>query len=283
MSEETAIPADQPDVSLSATSRAQLVKALRAAFGLRDLELLTRYKLNEKLEEVAEEGNLRETTFGLVEWAHAHGRMRDLVTGALAENSGNPQLRDFYEGVWARALAGDPSVLEERGGVSQPGPVPPPPRWYESPLVRWGLVVVVIIGIAAIVLRPIVASFIPGIWLSVRSGTMPIVAFDLTANNYHGPIVVEGRLVDSETLQPIPTTSTPQPQTFELDPDSRHAEWSWQKLTFSPSSTLPTPHCVAVQVVAYDGDGYPDNKVELAKATSRPGFYLGPSSERRVC
>jgi hypothetical protein len=272
MSEETTGPANQFDVSLSAASRDQLVEALVAAFGRRDLERLTRYKLGKKLEDVAGGENLGETTFNLVEWAHAYGRMQDLVSGALAENPGNPELRAFDEGVWARALAGDPSVLAEPGRDVQRGRAVPPPRWYESPLVRRRLLILValvIIGIAAIVLPPIVASFIPRVWLSVPPGRLPTVAFHLTANNYHGPIVVEGRLVDSETLQPFAMTGTPQPQTFELDPNSRHAEWSWQKLNFSPTPTLPTDSCVAVQVVAYDGDGYPDNKVELAKVTRR--------------
>src|SRR4051794_14461565 len=88
-----------PAVLLPAQRRA-LYTALLAAFPAPgDLARLTRLRLDLNLAEIAEPTALRDEVTALIEWAEAQGQVRELITAALADNPGNPQLRDVAASV----------------------------------------------------------------------------------------------------------------------------------------------------------------------------------------
>jgi hypothetical protein len=78
----------------------QLQRALISAFPRRaDLEQMLLFQLGESLDAIVASGNLAETTFSLVQWAVARGRLADLIAGAREANPGNADLRAFAEQV----------------------------------------------------------------------------------------------------------------------------------------------------------------------------------------
>jgi predicted MPP superfamily phosphohydrolase len=99
------------DISLKGGRFEGLVKALLSAFPTsQSLARLVRFKLALNLEEVAA-GNLSDQTFSLVQWAEAHGRVRELIEGACAENPTNPILADFARTVGAIEAAPAPAPV----------------------------------------------------------------------------------------------------------------------------------------------------------------------------
>ncbi|MEZ4712870.1 MAG: TIR domain-containing protein [Caldilineaceae bacterium] len=73
----------------------QLHTALLDAFRTRSaLEQMVRFALNENLSaNAADLSDLRASVFDLINWAEAHGRLRELVDGARQQNPGNDPLR----------------------------------------------------------------------------------------------------------------------------------------------------------------------------------------------
>jgi Effector-associated domain 1 len=93
----------------NSSTRRQFLEALLSAFPKRDaLAEMVSLGLNENLNEIAGEGDLRSTVFKLLTWAEAHGRLLDLIESAVKANPQNLQLR---------ALSGDEVPL-------QPPPLP---------------------------------------------------------------------------------------------------------------------------------------------------------------
>ena len=58
------------------------------------------FELDENLDEIASEGNLRQIVFDLMKTAQAQNWVENLINGALRANSGNQKLKDVANGVW---------------------------------------------------------------------------------------------------------------------------------------------------------------------------------------
>jgi Effector-associated domain 1/TIR domain len=87
---------EDEDLSLTASAREELVKALMSAFPrLAELEMLVSFKLDANFEAIAGQQNLEQATFSVVNWARSTGNVRALVRGASERNSGNASLRAF--------------------------------------------------------------------------------------------------------------------------------------------------------------------------------------------
>jgi hypothetical protein len=95
-----------PDIPLTGGRFQALMNALLAAFPTgQALARLVRFKLELNLDEVAA-GNLTDQTFALVRWAEAHGRVRELIEGARAENPTNDTLAAFARSVDVEGVSG---------------------------------------------------------------------------------------------------------------------------------------------------------------------------------
>jgi hypothetical protein len=281
MGENQSTAQGQPStLSLSGSSRKQLVAALLSAFDRAGFEQLTRFHLNEDFEEIASGSNLRQMAFSLVEWATSHGRLPDLVAGALAENPGNSELQSFGQDIWARALAGDPAVLAEAGELPQDPTADEQRRSFGPPMIVGLLVAVAVIaGVAWFVLNnrrgeePIVSPKISLSNASLSARTVDEdnqdvfdIGFQINMENYENKsVVVEGTALDAKLIQPIVLGDTPPPQRFIPDLPSEEV-----RSTFRFPYTR-APQCIFVRIVAFDGSGYPNNKVELTQART-PSF-----------
>lgn len=74
----------------------ELVQALSSAFPTKHLlAKMVRFGLDEDLAAVDSDGSVTDFAFNLVGWAEAQGKTVDLIRAALAENPGNPELREF--------------------------------------------------------------------------------------------------------------------------------------------------------------------------------------------
>ena len=281
MGQTQSIAQGQPSTFiLSGSSRKRLVAALLSAFDRAGFEQLTRFHLNEDFEEIASGSNLRQMAFSLVEWATSHGRLPDLVAGALAENPGNSDLQSFGQDIWARALAGDPTVLAEVGELPQDPTADEKRRSLGLPMIVGLLVAVVVIaGVGWFVLNnrrgnELILS--PKVSLSNASLSARTVdednqdvvdiGFQINMDNYENKsVVVEATALDAKLLQPIDLGDTPPPQRFIPDLPSEEV-----RSTFRFPYTR-TPQCIFVRIVAFDGSNYPNNKVELTQ-TRTPSF-----------
>ncbi|MFO7633731.1 MAG: SUMF1/EgtB/PvdO family nonheme iron enzyme [Caldilinea sp.] len=109
---------------LSNAQNKQLLEALLSAFPSRDeLRMMVKLELDVNLEEVAGGDRLRIVTFNLVTWAQRTGRIDDLVSGALAQNSGNPPLQQFVR-TWRATVHPATDETLGRSAASTPsGPV----------------------------------------------------------------------------------------------------------------------------------------------------------------
>jgi len=280
MGQTQSIAQGQPSTFiLSGSSRKRLVAALLSAFDRAGFEQLTRFHLNEDFEEIASGSNLRQMAFSLVEWATSHGRLPDLVAGALAENPGNSDLQSFGQDIWARALAGDPTVLAEVGELPQDPTADEQRRSLGLPMIVGLLVAVVVIaGVGWFVLNnrrgnELILS--PKVSLSNASLSARTVdednqdvfdiGFQINMDNYeNNSVVVEGIVFDANLLQPINLGDSPPPQ--RLSPDRPN---DMARSTFRFPYTR-RPQCIFVRIVAF-GSNYPNNKVELTQ-TRTPSF-----------
>jgi hypothetical protein len=269
-----------PTFILSGSSRKRLVASLLSAFDRAGFEQLTRFHLNEDFEEIASGSNLRQMAFSLVEWATSHGRLPDLVAGALAENPGNSELQSFGQDIWARALAGDPSVLAAAAELPQGPTADEQRRSFGSPMIVGLLVAVVVIaGVAWFVLTNRDGDDLkltPRVSLSnaslsartVDENNQDVVdiGFQINMDNYQNKsVVVEGTALDAKLLQPIRVGDTPPPQRFIPDLPSEEVRSAFR------FPYTRAPQCIFVRIVAFDGSGYPNNKVELTQART-PSF-----------
>ncbi len=81
---------------LTGTQVNELSNALLNAFPERGaLAQLVRIGLDDRLDEITNGKNLRDTVFELIEWAEARGRIAELVAAARAENFGNSTLAEL--------------------------------------------------------------------------------------------------------------------------------------------------------------------------------------------
>src|SRR3954452_14692319 len=100
-------------MALTPAQRRQIEGALLAAFPSEaDLARLLLHQLDVPLPQVAARANLQQMVFELVQWAEALGRLRDLIRGAAAENSDNPQVHDLLGQI--DETPGTPSIPAER-------------------------------------------------------------------------------------------------------------------------------------------------------------------------
>ncbi len=278
---------DQPNAQgqpstliLSGSSRKRLVAALLAAFDRAGFEQLTRFHLNEDFEEIAGGSNLRQMAFGLVEWATSHGRLPDLVAGALAENPGNAELQAFSQDIWARALASDPAVLAEAGELPQDPTADVQRQSFGAPMIVGLLVAIVAVaGVAWFgltnrngedpKLSPRVSlSNASLIARTVGEDNQDVfdIGFQINMDNYENQsVVVEARVLDANLLQPMSLGDTPPGKRFSASLPSEEARGSFR------FPYTRRPQCIFVRIVAFDGSSYPNNKVMLT-ATETPRF-----------
>lgn len=98
----------------------QLRDALLSAFPTRsDLERMVYYGLHENLSAIAAESNLQQTVFELIRWSDARGRLNELVTEALKQNSQNPQLISVVQQLGLEDDQNRPSSVDTDDTVQQ--------------------------------------------------------------------------------------------------------------------------------------------------------------------
>jgi hypothetical protein len=151
-------------VDLPGAGRRQLVAALLAAYDEAGLAQLARFALDEDLPEIAGGRNLREVAFNLVEWAASHGRLADLVTGALADRPGNPELQVFARDVWPTRRTVTPAEL----ATLRSGDAAPPPHKTAT---FWRTLPGILTGIAGVLTA--VVALIAALTNAGRLGTAP--------------------------------------------------------------------------------------------------------------
>jgi V8-like Glu-specific endopeptidase len=95
---------------LSKAQRVQLFNALLAAFpGWNELKEMVNLQLDRNLETISASSNtIRAVVLDLIVWAQAGGYLGELVSGALAHNPDNPQLKAFAAAMQAAAPAAPP-------------------------------------------------------------------------------------------------------------------------------------------------------------------------------
>jgi len=86
-------------MNLSGAELKKLVNAIISAYPTKeDLAMMVQLELGENLEAIAGGTNLTHLVFNLVtKWAIPRGRISHLIIEAYKTNSGNPELRQFYE------------------------------------------------------------------------------------------------------------------------------------------------------------------------------------------
>jgi len=75
------------------TQHKQLQSALLAAFDESGLRQLATFELNANLDHIAGGKDLTERVYNLVKWADEHGRVPELVSGALHQNPTSADLK----------------------------------------------------------------------------------------------------------------------------------------------------------------------------------------------
>jgi hypothetical protein len=86
-------------MQLTINQRKELREALMNGFPNRDrLELMLQDELGVNLNRITESQSDYEATVGkVINWAEANGKVQELLTGAISQNSGNPKLQKFAE------------------------------------------------------------------------------------------------------------------------------------------------------------------------------------------
>src|SRR4051794_17121462 len=107
-------------MKLNGKQNKQLLDALISAFPTTNtLGQMVKAELNENLNAIAGGGSLVDTTFDLIRWADAQGRLDDLVHGAADYNPGNIDLQAFVNDIW--------NPLQHAGPASNTVATPPAP------------------------------------------------------------------------------------------------------------------------------------------------------------
>jgi hypothetical protein len=128
---------------LTGAQKASLIDALLSGYTSDEqLAELLDLHLDVKLAEIAQDGTLREQVFGVVTWAEAHGRTKDLALQAQKFRPRNGALAAFVD-------------THYPGEGTKPPPVPPAESRSRSPLI-YGAVAfaAVVIAVVLITLRP---------------------------------------------------------------------------------------------------------------------------------
>ena len=97
-------------MTISATQRRQLHAALLASFDMDGLRQLTRYSLDVDIDTITA-GDLSARAFGLVQWADEHGRLSDLMAGAVRANPGNEQMAALVGGAFGALYDGKKTLM----------------------------------------------------------------------------------------------------------------------------------------------------------------------------
>jgi hypothetical protein len=114
-------------VNLDANQLGQVHLALLQGFDRDELRMMLRLQLDEDLDAVAGDDELKKVVFNLITWAERSGRLDDLVAGALAANPQSKELQrlaaDFAR--WqAAAPATEPAPARPVTADSSPLPAP---------------------------------------------------------------------------------------------------------------------------------------------------------------
>lgn len=85
-------------MELSGTEQKELFNALLIAYPtFSELEAMVLFELDEKLEEIGESGNLKNSIFKLFKWSTSKGKWEKLIKGAYNGNTDNPELKKLYQ------------------------------------------------------------------------------------------------------------------------------------------------------------------------------------------
>ncbi len=114
-------------MNLDANQLGQVHRALLQSFDRDELRMMLRLQLDEDLDVVAGDDELKKVVFNLVTWAERSGRLDDLVAGSLAANPQSEELQrlaaDFAR--WqAAAPLSEPAPVRPVSAVSSPAPGP---------------------------------------------------------------------------------------------------------------------------------------------------------------
>jgi hypothetical protein len=74
------------------------------------LRQLTRYSLDADIDAITQ-GDLSARTFGLVAWAEEHGRLSDLMAGAVRANPNNAEMAALVGGAFGALYDGKKTVF----------------------------------------------------------------------------------------------------------------------------------------------------------------------------
>src|SRR5688572_15759573 len=129
--------------ALTGAQKASLIDALLSGYTSDEqLAELLDLHLDVKLAEIAQDGTLREQVFGVVTWAEAHGRTKDLALQAQKFRPKNAALAAFVDAHYP-------------GEGTKPPPVPPAESRSRSPLIYGAVAAAaVVIAVVLITLRP---------------------------------------------------------------------------------------------------------------------------------
>ena len=104
-------------MKLSGAEQRKLSQALLDAYRSHNaLRRMVRFQLDETLEAIAGSGILNDVVFNLIDWAEAQGKLERLIIGAYEENSGNPELKEFYETILKRRFIVNPQITAREIG-----------------------------------------------------------------------------------------------------------------------------------------------------------------------
>lgn len=98
-------------MNLSGNERKKLREAIISAYPCEtDLEMMVDDELEENLNAIAGGGNLTQVVFSLIKWAESRGKLEPLIIAAYETNSGNPELKQFYQSIFKQRFIVQPSA-----------------------------------------------------------------------------------------------------------------------------------------------------------------------------
>lgn len=96
---------------LSGNERKKLRQAIISAYRSEaDLQIMVDDELEENLNAIAGGGNLTQIVFSLIQWAESRGKLQQLILAAYETNSGNPDLKQFYQSIFEQKFIVQPLV-----------------------------------------------------------------------------------------------------------------------------------------------------------------------------
>jgi hypothetical protein len=103
-----AIPAVREVSELDGPQLKRCHEALMSAFDQAGLERMVKFEMNEDLDAIAGGDTLTARIFELLEWAQRHGRLTELLQGAINTVPGNPKLKPFIASLLSAVRPGSP-------------------------------------------------------------------------------------------------------------------------------------------------------------------------------